>query len=477
MARRIAFFASGAAVLMSVGLCAQAAVPLVETIDMLGSGDIADDTALWLHPTDRSKSIILGSNKDGGSYGGIYGLGLDGQRWDSTGSWGATNWFGQGKKLNEVDLSYSFQAGPERWDIVAAANRTDDRVDFFRVTTDLAGDFSGLASIGNFSTSLLGGDNPYGLTLFHSSSLDKHYAIASSKDGSVAQWELGYGAGSVTGTKVWEAQVSSSEVEGMVPDDVNEVIYISGENTSLYRYKTSGGVIQDAGRVTVDSVSGPHLTADIEGLTLYYGSDGSGYLIASSQGSNQFAVYDRQYVEGAANPHLFNFTVDENSGAGIDGVSDTDGIDVTNANLGGQFSSGVFFAHDNNNSGHPISNIKLVSWSDVADEITPNLIIDTTWDPRTVGPPVPGDTNGNRIVNDADYYNLVAQFGGAPGAESADFNADGIVDLEDFIIMRENFGFGVVAAPGAGPYSAAPEPATMAILAIGALAALRKRRR
>lgn len=464
-------------VLLSAGAGVRAAIPLVETIDMFGSGDTADDTALWLHPTDPSKSIILGSNKTADPYGGIYGFALDGGRWDSTSSWGASNWFDQSKRINEVDLSYNFHTGTETWDIVAAANRNDDRIDFFRVLTSPAGDFTGLAAVGNLSTSVLGGDNPYGLTLFHSSSLDKHYALASSKNGMVAQWELGYSAGVVTGNKVWEAQVSTTEVEGMVADDVNEVIYISGENTSIYRYKTNGGVIQDAGRVTVDSVTGPHLTADIEGLTLYYGSDGAGYLIASSQGDGQFALYDRQFTEGSPNNHIVNFQVNENVGAGIDEVRSTDGIDVTNSNLGGQFSSGVFFVHDGYNTGHTISNIKLVSWADVADETTPNLIIDTTWNPRTVGQsPVPGDTNDDRIVNDLDYNNLVAQFGGPPGAESADFNDDNVVNLDDFAIQRGNFGFGVAPASAAAFGTSTPEPSTMTILAIGGLLALRRRR-
>jgi len=454
-----------------------AATPLVETIDMYGSGDTADDTALWLHPTDPSRSVILGSNKTDSIYGGIYAFALDGGRWDSAGSWGASNWFDQGKKLNEVDLSYGFQAGANRWDIVAAANRTDDRVDFFRVLTDSGGDFAGLAGAGSISTSVLGGDNPYGLALFHSDSLDKHYVMGSSKDGSVAQWELACDAGVITGNNVWQADVSDTEVEGMVADDVNEVIYISGENTSIYRYQTAGGVIQDAGRVTVDSVSGPHLTADIEGLTLYYGSDGAGYLIASSQGDDQFAVYDREFADGVANNHIVNFTIGANSGADIDSVGDTDGIDVTNVNLGGQFGSGVFFAHDGSNSGRPISNIKLVSWADVADEITPNLIIDTTWDPRSTGrPDVLGDTDGDRDVDAIDFNNLVAQFGSLPGVESADFNGDDFVDLEDFAIQRGNFGFGVASASDGESGATTPEPTTL-ILVAGGLPLLLKRNR
>lgn len=158
------------------------------------------------------------------------------------------------------------------------------------------------------------------------------------------------------------------------------------------------------------------------------------------------------------------------------GNGDTAGIDVTNANLGGQFASGVFFAHDNDNSGHSISNIKLVSWADAADEITPNLIIDTSWDPRGVGQPlVPGDTNNDRIVDDLDYVNFVAQFGGPPGAESADFNDDGIVNLIDFAIMRSNFESPAATAPGVES-APLPEPATLVLLATGGLAALRKRR-
>jgi hypothetical protein len=92
--------------------------------------------------------------------------------------------------------------------------------------------------------------------------------------------------------------------------------------------------------------------------------------------------------------------------------------------------------------------------------------------------PTMGDTNGNDIVDDYDYDNLVAQFGGPPGAESADFNNDGVVDLIDFSLQRENFGFGVSpAAPDVGSLAAVPEPATLSLLALGAVAMLKRRRR
>ena len=369
------------------GPAAPAAIPLVETIDMNGGGDNADDMCLWLHPTDPSKSVIIGNNKSGDANGGIYSFALDGGRSDGAGSWGAGNWFDQGKKINNVDVRYNFQAGDQNWDIVVGTNRTNDQVDILRVDTDGNGDFTGLTGVGSISTSGLGGDNPYGITLFHSKSQNKHYAIASSKNGTVAQWELTYNAGTITGTNVWQANVSGSEVEGIVADDENEVVYIAGENTSIYRYQTTDGVIQNAGRVTVDTAGGAHLTADIEGLTIYYTSDGAGYLLASSQGSGQFAVYDREFTATNPNAYVVNFSIVANPDAGIDGVSGTDGIDVSSANLGGSFENGMFLAHDTSNSGGSISNIKLVDWADVADEKVPNLTIDTAWDPRSVPEP------------------------------------------------------------------------------------------
>jgi hypothetical protein len=75
----------------------------------------------------------------------------------------------------------------------------------------------------------------------------------------------------------------------------------------------------------------------------------------------------------------------------------------------------------------------------------------------TIVSTVTGDTNDDQIVDNLDYNNLVAQFGGLPGVDSADFNGDGIVDLADFAIMRGNFGAGGTAsAPEAG--ATTPEP-------------------
>jgi len=90
---------------------------------------------------------------------------------------------------------------------------------------------------------------------------------------------------------------------------------------------------------------------------------------------------------------------------------------------------------------------------------------------------VQGDTDGDHDVDVIDFGNLVAQFGGPPGADSADFNCDNFVDLDDFAIQRGNFGFGIVSAPEAEFRATTPEPATLSLLALGGLALIRRRKR
>lgn len=87
----------------------------------------------------------------------------------------------------------------------------------------------------------------------------------------------------------------------------------------------------------------------------------------------------------------------------------------------------------------------------------------------------PGDTNRDCRVDATDYYNLVAQFGGPPGTESADFTDDNFVGLEDLAIMRDYFGYGVVAAPGAELGATTPEPASAIMMLLGLGAVVRRR--
>lgn len=70
-----------------------------------------------------------------------------------------------------------------------------------------------------------------------------------------------------------------------------------------------------AGRVSVDAAGGGHLVADIEGMSIEYGANGSGHLFVSSQGDSTIAVYDRT----GGNSFVKKFTVGANGT--LDGVT------------------------------------------------------------------------------------------------------------------------------------------------------------
>ncbi len=344
--------------------------PVAQTAPMLGSGDVADDVCVWIHPADRSSSVILGCNKSEQRFGGVYAFGLDGSRWKDREKWRAgVNWFAGGQKINNVDICRGFRAGHEEWDIVAAANRSSRTLDLFRVRVDENGDFSRLEMAGCIPIGAgfaEGSDAPYGMALALLKD-GRCMAFTSDKHGRVAQFEFSYNQhGSSTNRilarriddagRLWQISGQRGEVEGIVVDAQRSVVYIASEKEGVFRYDLKNGLLDPKSKVVVDRV-GSRLKADVEGLALYSLRDGTGYLIASSQGSSEFAVYQREFEGRAANLPVKNFTIGKSEK--IDAVTETDGIEAVAVDFGGEFREGVFIAHD----GEGESNYKLVPWS------------------------------------------------------------------------------------------------------------------
>jgi autotransporter-associated beta strand protein len=88
-------------------------------------------------------------------------------------------------------------------------------------------------------------------------------------------------------------------------------------------------------------------------------------------------------------------------------------------------------------------------------------------------PVLEGDTNGDHVVDAADYIAVKQYLGLTGGASLAQGNVDGDddVDWDDLQMVMTNFGSGSGTTP-----ATTPEPATLGLLALGAMAILRRPR-
>src|SRR5687768_11619453 len=172
------------------------------------------------------------------------------------------------------------------------------------------------------------------------------------------QWELiDAGNGRVRAQRVRDFAFSS-QAEGCVADDLAGLLFVDEEDIGIWRM----GAEPDAGTAMtpVDTVEGnPAIKDDLEGIGLYDLGGGRGYLVVSSQGNNTYAVYRRE----GAQEYLGSFAVVADPQAGIDGISETDGLDVSSANLGPGFEHGALIAQDGRNVlPGELQNYKYVPW-------------------------------------------------------------------------------------------------------------------
>jgi 3-phytase len=322
----------------------------VETDPVPSSGDAADDPCIWIHPTDPSKSAVIGTDKNRGL--AVYDLS------------GAQLHFHADGEMNNVDLRYNFPLGGARVALVTAGNRRDNSIACYRVEP------GSRALVNVAARAIRPGITIYGSCMYRSAS-GKTYAFLSGSGGEVEQWELfDDGSGKVDGKRVRAFKVGSM-TEGCVADDALGAFYLAEETKGIWKF---GAEPNDdkAGRL-VDTTKG-HLAPDVEGLAIYCGSDKTGYLIASSQGRSEFVVYERE----GENKYVTTFKIVK--GDKIDGAEDTDGIDVTNFDLGPAFPKGLFVAQNGKNDGGRHQSFLLVPWSAIAE--AGGLKVDTAFDPR-----------------------------------------------------------------------------------------------
>jgi 3-phytase len=318
-----------------------------------GIGD-QDDMCIWLHPEDPALSTIITSDKDKST---LFVYSLDGAALYS---------YPLGMKPGNIDIIYNFPLGGELIDVVGFNERATSGASFVFYKVDKQ--TGELSSLGAPLTTETWSDELYGFCLYKSPNNNEYYAFGCDKRSMIQQYRFfDDGTGNLDMEYKRTLQNGSmTDTEGMVADHENGLLYAGNEAQGIYVYHADEDMTTD--HIRFLPVKQDTLAADVEGLAIYYAANGKGYLLASSQGQNYFSVFERD----GENEFVRKFNVT--------GVGDTDGIDVLNVPLNATFPLGVFACHNGDASPHPVN---LVKWEDITDDISPDLVIDTTyWNPR-----------------------------------------------------------------------------------------------
>ncbi|MGW4227731.1 phytase [Streptomyces sp. NPDC004980] len=355
--------------------------------DEAGDNANADDPAIWRNGADPDRSLVVATAKEGGLR--VYGL--DAALVQSIPAPSAATEDDAPGRFNNVDLVTGLRTPTGRADVAVVSDRGNDRLRIYRIDPSRPGqplkDVTDPAAAPVFSADqaeINDQRTAYGLAAWQDRGTGRSYALVSRRNTTdLALLELlPTASGTVGYKKIRTLSLPSSfrlpngtswtpcgepgelpQVEGMVVDPANGVLYAGQEDVGIWRVPAS----LNARPVLVDKVreygvpgtydpeaeecapgtdpgfGGKRLAADVEGLTLFHESDGDGYLMASSQGDNTFALYDREISEDNEYEGGFRITAVSDD---LDGSEECDGAAVLNEPLGSRYPNGLLVVQD-----------------------------------------------------------------------------------------------------------------------------------
>jgi len=302
--------------------------------------DSADDPAIWIHPTNPDKSVIIGTDKKGGL-----------ATYDLTGK--QLNYYSVGD-MNNCDLRTGFPLNGDTIDILAASNRTMQSVSLFKI-----GENGTLDSIHNRIFKSAMSDEVYGLCMYQSKKTGLFYVFVNGKSGEVEQYEL-FATENKVDAKLVRTLKLATQPEGMVADDETGTLYVGEEVAGIWKFDAEPDAATVGKLIPKSSEENPNIKYDVEGLAIYSTDSVNGYIIASTQGNFSYAVFERQ----GENKYIGSFRITDGT---IDGVEETDGLDITTVALPG-FPKGMLVVQDGFNydgKNKKSQNYKYISWDEV----------------------------------------------------------------------------------------------------------------
>jgi 3-phytase len=313
----------------------------VETAPVGTLDDAADDPAIWRNAANPAASLIVATDKKSS----IHVYDLTGNKLHSEPS----------PRLNNVDLR---DLGGIAGVLVAASDRQDllnAKMAIFRLDTVA----KKLLPLGVIP---VGPGEAYGMCLWQRASDKALFGFVVLKDGRIDQVAIDTSGATPTG-KVVRSMKLGTQSEGCVVDDRTGTLYVAEEDVGLWKFDAAPD-----GPVTATALAkadGKEIVMDAEGVALAPSGADGGYVIVSSQGDNAYAVYKLPEAS-----YVGRFRIRDDI---VDGVQETDGIELMLGDFGPQFPGGLFVAQDGDNL-PSTQNFKLVSWADIkaALGLTPN---------------------------------------------------------------------------------------------------------
>ena len=316
-----------------------------------------DDPAIWVHPTDPSRSLIIGTMKVAAPAGAIVVFGLDGQiRQIISGI----------DRPNNIDVEYGFRLGGRAIDIAVATERLTRQLRVFRIDPG-DGTLSDLGGIPILHDQPGESGAPMGIALYRRDRDDAIFAIVAPKegprDGYLWQYRLvDAGGGCIGATFVRRFGKFSAttvreenEIEAVAVDDELGYVYYADEADGIHKWHADPEHAEAARALAHFGRTG--FRGDREGIGIYTLAGGTGYIVATDQidEDSEYHVYPREGT--TQNPHDHSREIAVFRG----GADATDGIEISARPLGAGLSNGAMIAMNST-----ARNFLVFRWQDVA---------------------------------------------------------------------------------------------------------------
>ena len=296
--------------------------PKQETEPVFSTGDAADDPAFWFNKKEPSKSVIFGTDKKSG----LHSFSLSGKRMQ----------FISSGKINNIDSRSGYSFGAKNFSILAGSNASNNSIIIYLINED--GIIEKLNK-NEFKTNLEG---VYGLCMYKSSKSKATYIFVSDAITLTINQYRVLNFFPIKTQLVREIRTDSTS-EGCVVDDESGILYFAqeDENSGVYYIDAEP---KDNEIKIIDSIkeNGGQINGDTEGLAILNHPEGK-LLIASSQGSSDFPVYNLSNK----NKFIGRFSIGKHNE--IDGVSRTDGIEIYTGYINEDYEFGILIAQDDMN--------------------------------------------------------------------------------------------------------------------------------